>query len=80
MEDVCIAGSIILKWIVKQVVGVWTRFNWLRLGSRGSFFVNMEIDPEVSKVINFLTGSSIAGSIRRILFHSMKQFVHVLCY
>jgi len=38
LEDVCIDGSIILKLIVKQVVVVWTRFNCLRLGSRGSFF------------------------------------------
>jgi len=42
--------------------------------------MNMEIVPEVSKVVNFLTGSSTAGFIRRILFHSLKQFVHILCY
>ena len=86
LEDVRIDGSIILKWTLKQVLGVRTRFNrfnWLRLGTRGFFlffFVNMEIDPEVSKVVNFLTGWSTAGFIRRILFHSMKQFVHILCY
>jgi len=69
-----------IKVDLKQVVGVWTRFNWLRLGSRGSFFVNKEIDPEVSKVVNFLTGWSTTGFVRKILFCSMKHFIHILCY
>ena len=40
LEDVRIDGSIILKWTLKQVLGVRTRFNrfnWLRLGTRGFF-------------------------------------------
>jgi len=28
-----------IKVDLKQLVGVWTRFSWLRLGSRGSFFL-----------------------------------------
>jgi hypothetical protein len=38
LKDVRIDGSIILKWTLKQVLGVRTRFNCLRLGSRGFFF------------------------------------------
>jgi hypothetical protein len=31
-----VGGSIILEWILgKQDVKVWTRFNWLRLGTSG---------------------------------------------
>jgi hypothetical protein len=36
LEDLCIAGKIILKWILKKFNGMsWTGFIWLRIGKTG---------------------------------------------